>query len=425
MNLEDARKVYWLKSNHKTLGELLDDGFLDQARLEWAAEKAYDPMLKEAAKVILESKWTQPPKVKTNIPTNKVESNAKKSLAEIGVPLAKARSTIWPFGSKKGHPMGELVESKQLSLQDLGYAVDNARDENVKQAAIALSLVRLNQAVKEPVPSAGFVHIVSGGRSYAKQRETLFTLLQGMIFGGIIVAAFYFLSKSITRGAQPNPNAKSIGEIASSPAGIIALIIAFSSILLIGWFINFSIDRITKRIDKEIEQYRLGQEGEEKTVQLIVQALDGNWHLFRNITLPGRNKADLDLVIVGPPGVWVLEVKNFHGEYRNIGENWEYKRGNEWKAAHKSPSRQALNSAVRLGNFLKADNVKVFVNPAVVWANEENPPFIENPTVAVWSYNRLPDELGNIWHGEKLSKAERAKISEKLTTLCENKSSNK
>jgi hypothetical protein len=48
----------------------------------------------------------------------------------------------------------------------------------------------------------------------------------------------------------------------------------------------------------------------------------------------------------------------------------------------------------------------VFVNSAIVWANEESPIFVENPTVAVWTYNRLADELGNIWQGEKLSKAE-------------------
>ena len=54
--------------------------------------------------------------------------------------------------------MGALVEGKLLSLKDLGYAVENAWDEKVRQAAIALSLVRLNQAVLEPVPPAGFVH---------------------------------------------------------------------------------------------------------------------------------------------------------------------------------------------------------------------------------------------------------------------------
>jgi len=218
---------------------------------------------------------------------------------------------------------------------------------------------------------------------------------------------------------RPNPNAKSLAEVVSTPGGIIGLILAIGLLLLIWWIINSVPDWITKRLDKKIEEHRLGEEGEEQVVQLAIQALDGNWHLFRNISLPGRNKGDLDLVLVGPPGVWVLEVKNYRGEYRNIGENWEYRYGKKWITASKNPSKQAFNNALRLSNFLKADNLKVFVNTAVIWANQECPPIVENPSVAVWRYDRLADELGNIWQVEKLTKVERNKIVEKLTKLCE------
>ena len=78
-----------------------------------------------------------------------------------------------------------------------------------------------------------------------------------------------------------------------------------------------------------------------------------------------RNKGDLDIILVGPPGVWVLEVKNLKGEYRNIGETWEYRHGKKWKLVKGNPSRQALNNAFRLKNFLMADNLKLFVNPVV------------------------------------------------------------
>ena len=55
MNLEEARKVLWLKSNPRPLGELIEEGYLNTERLEWAAQWAYNPKLKEAAKLILES----------------------------------------------------------------------------------------------------------------------------------------------------------------------------------------------------------------------------------------------------------------------------------------------------------------------------------------------------------------------------------
>jgi hypothetical protein len=38
--------------------------------------------------------------------------------------------------------------------------------------------------------------------------------------------------------------------------------------------------------------------------------------------------------------------------------------------------------------------------------------------VAVWPLERLPDELGNVWQGEKVPAERRARIVEKLTRLC-------
>jgi hypothetical protein len=55
MNQEEARNVLWLRNNPRSLGELLDEGYLNQSRLQWAAEKAYDPTLKQAAQVILKT----------------------------------------------------------------------------------------------------------------------------------------------------------------------------------------------------------------------------------------------------------------------------------------------------------------------------------------------------------------------------------
>ena len=66
----------------------------------------------------------------------------------------------------------------------------------------------------------------------------------------------------------------------------------------------------------------------------------------------------------------------------------------EWKASYSNPSRQANNNSLKLKNFLKADGLNVFVNPTVVWANPESTLFIENPSVAIWQYNRLPDNSG-------------------------------
>ncbi len=360
-----------------------------------------------------------PPNTKAEQKPETLVINIKDTPIETGISFEKACSTPWPFPPYKGHPMGMLVESEQLSLKDLGYAIENAWDERVRQAATTFSLIRLNQVVQEPTPSAGFVHVVSGGRSYSEREQLRLALIEGMVLGWSTVILAALIWWLFSGALKPKPNAVTINEVVTSPTQLIVVIIVFAVLAFIGWALASIPDRITKRLEKQIEEHHRGQEGEENVVQLTIQALDGDWHLFRNIQLPGRNKGDLDLVLVGPPGVWALEVKNFNGKYRNIGENWQYQRGKKWKTLSKNPSRQARNNAYRLKNFLKADRLNAFVNDVIVWANPESPLFVENPSVTIWRYNRLADELGNIWQGEKLCKLEQNKIVTKLTKLCE------
>jgi hypothetical protein len=424
MNIEEARKVLWLKSNHRPLGELLDEGYLTKDRLEWAAKWAYNSNLQQAAKVILDALNRD-----SNIAQSEESQKAMAALVrdtgvKVGISLVKAHSTAWPFAPHKGQPMGKLVESELLTLRDLAYAVENAWDAKVRQAATVFSLIKLDQIVKEPVPSAGFVRVISGGRSYSERQQLYLASIQGVILGFLLTTSIFLLIWAVISSLRPNPSSRPITDYLSTPVGIIAMMLGIGMLAVGPLTVLFLQNWLTTRLDKQIEDHRRGKEGEEKVLQTIVQALDGNWHVFQNIKLAGLNQGDLDLVLVGPPGVWALEVKNFRGKYRNIGENWHYKQGKYWRNASKSPSRQATNSAIRLKNFLKADHLDVFVNSTVVWANSESPLTVENPSVTVWRYDRLPDELGNIWQGERLSEAERNKIVEKLTKLCEQQRNN-
>ncbi len=46
---------------------------------------------------------------------------------------------------------------------------------------------------------------------------------------------------------------------------------------------------------------------------------------------------------------------------------------------------------------------------------------VEDPSVAVWKLDRLPEELGNLWQDQSMGKEARAKILEKLTRMCSKK----
>lgn len=418
MSLEVARRVPWLRSRPRPLGELMDEGYLNASRLEWAAKNAYDPALKEAARVLLDwqSNSASPSIGQKQTPAQ--PSAAPPAPFPLAISLEKARSTKWPFGPLRGQLMGELSETRQVTLKDLGNLIDTAWDERVRQAAIALLLVRLDQVLREPPPPAGTVKVIQGGRSYSVHRQFTLTFLQGGIAGAVFVFGLWLFIGSLIKELTAHPS-KGMPATLSLPYGPVALVLALFLAAGIVWLGLLLFDRAMKILDKRIDNYRTGEEREDKVVEKVRQVLDGEWVLFRNVVLPGRRRADLDIVLVGPAGVWALEVKTLKGEFRNIGETWEWRAGKRWKPVARNPSRQAKKGAVALKQFLMADGIKTYVPEAVVWANEETNLAVDNPTVAVWTMDRLQDELGNLWHGERIPEPAREQVVEKLTRLCE------
>jgi hypothetical protein len=405
MTVQEARSVLWLRNNPRPLGELLDEGYLTRARLEWAAAKAHDPGLRQAAQVLLDEQEAQ-------------HAQTEAAPFPVGISMEDARATIWPFRPFKDRKMGGLVESLELSLKDLGYAIENAWEERVRRASIALMLLRLDQIVKEPKPPAGPLRVVSGGRSFAERRQLLLASIQGIVIGAALASSVFLFIFGAARESTSQPS-KPLSYFLATPARIVALVIVLAMFAGVFWLLPLLLDRFMKNLDKRIENYRKGGEGEDRVEIALRQALDGRWALFRNVVVPGRRKTDIDGVLVGPPGVWALEVKTLDGEYRNIGDEWDCRAGNQWKPAKAKPSWQADKNAIALKKFLAADGIKLYVDGAVVWANPDSPLTVENPSVAVWELDRLPDEVGNVWVEDKLTEATRNRIIEKLTQLCE------
>jgi hypothetical protein len=183
-------------------------------------------------------------------------------------------------------------------------------------------------------------------------------------------------------------------------------------------FLEWLLDRLEKKMDN----YRLGQEGENNVIDRMRHLLDGNWHLFRNVVLPGHNKSDIDAVLIGPLGIWALEIKNFSGEYRVIGDQWQLNKKQTWRPIKTDPTRQAVNNAKRLSDFIKNQHIKLWVTPVVVWANPGNTLTIQNSTTNIWRLEQLMDEIGNLCGNQKISEADQKVLVDKLTQLCHQQS---
>lgn len=96
-----------------------------------------------------------------------------------------------------------------------------------------------------------------------------------------------------------------------------------------------------------------GREGEERVVNSLVNSLGAGWYIFRNFVLPTENE-DIDVVLVGPGGIYAIEVDNYSG-----GMNFERSRcyiktpqGKFYRQRRRTDT-QITQTSAHLDTFLK------------------------------------------------------------------------
>ena len=148
--------------------------------------------------------------------------------------------------------------------------------------------MRLEQVVKEPEPLVGYIRPIKPVRSFSEKTQYNLTLFQGLILGGILGIAIVVFINQILVWINSDQTSKSFFDVVKTPYDFLIFGFVLLIIGLLYWLSSFLFNKIMNGLDKKIESYRLGEEGEEKIVQLILQTLDGRWNLFQNISLPGQ-----------------------------------------------------------------------------------------------------------------------------------------
>lgn len=91
----------------------------------------------------------------------------------------------------------------------------------------------------------------------------------------------------------------------------------------------------------ERQQARHGQQGEQQLTVALRWRLSAAWWLLPDVLLScdGEHLTQIDCVGVGPPGLFVVEVKRWTGAIRATGDRWARKEGARWMPCE-SPTRQ-------------------------------------------------------------------------------------
>ena len=166
--------------------------------------------------------------------------------------------------------------------------------------------------------------------------------------------------------------------------------------------------------------YSSGLQGEQITIEAL-QNLPDSYYLINDVNLP-NGYGNIDHVVLGSNGIFIIETKNFEGEIRCEGNNW-YQYKPEWKIPEeheiKSPSKQVKGNALKLKQYIESKNIfgkslRLWVEGIVVFTHDNVILHCDNPTVPVFKVNQLCHYVRNKESKVKFSSQELEKVAKIL-----------
>ncbi|MDD3492751.1 MAG: nuclease-related domain-containing protein [Candidatus Thermoplasmatota archaeon] len=147
--------------------------------------------------------------------------------------------------------------------------------------------------------------------------------------------------------------------------------------------------------------YKKGRTGEELVTKELKKKLDDDYYLINDLDLPD-SKGNIDHVVVGPTGIFVIETKNFTGHIVCDGDIWcrRYTNGLIFKKTDdrriKSISRQAKDNAMAVRKtILQEYGSSPWVQPVVVFTNPACKIEPTNPSTKICRITELDSYIKN------------------------------
>jgi len=441
--LRDARAVLWpfvaRGEKPRAIGALLDENRLTRQDLLWAVQEAHNEEVRQAAQRLLESPHR---------------------MADVAMTLEDARLIAWPF-RRLNRPLGKLVASGTVQVKDLRRAAWYAKDARLREAARVMLPVAMERreaekrrraAQKErqqateqaqsasPPPTAPALPSAQAAKPERVRphdhdseppKNGRIASAEAMTRPMTIIQGSDYLTQEVQRRYR-----KSVFVAAVALVLVLAGLCVILAIMAIE-FVNrktpalwlwplvavlllplfWLSDRFVE-VRQEEQNFRRGQLGESEVARLLRLGLGGDWTLFRNVKLPG-SKVDIDMVLLGPPGVFALEVKAYTGGYRYVKQHFYRRTMMAWHRMQHNPGRQARAAAGLLHAYITETlNESVWVEPRLVWVGPGQLE-LEEPEVYVWFLEKLGQETERLRAlPPRLSAEKRAAISGLLRGLC-------
>lgn len=131
----------------------------------------------------------------------------------------------------------------------------------------------------------------------------------------------------------------------------------------------------TKWLYQKMNAFSSGIHGESETAR-IISILPDSYRGYQNLKVKfNGGVSELDMVVVGPTGVFVIETKNMKGYIMGSYNNPQWvqhkvgRGGTPYSKNFYSPVKQVGTHVYRLANFLRGHSCRVYVDAMVYFSN--------------------------------------------------------
>lgn len=189
------------------------------------------------------------------------------------------------------------------------------------------------------------------------------------------------------------------------------------------FFVILVIMIIISASSREARKLKSGIDGEMKSLKILGKLSD-NYYLIPNLQIiVDGSKCEMDHVIVGSNGIFIVESKNHKGlivgreEDREFVQHKTGRNGGEYSKTFYSPIKQVNTHVYKLSQLLKKNGYRQWIEGAVLFTNREAHVRVSSRNTPVFSANEdnsksIVDYIENYESKQRINKDERKLIAE-------------
>ena len=162
-----------------------------------------------------------------------------------------------------------------------------------------------------------------------------------------------------------------------------------------------------KREQREIKS--AGNKGEAYFNNMLKSILRNDDVLIRNVCLQVNGKeAEIDSLIINNNGIFIVEVKNYNGRLYGDIDDFEWTKekvspgGNVFYKQVKNPIKQIKRQTYILSQFLKENNIRIWISGYAYFINGNSPVDDESVIYDIDEFDRIIHTPGNKFYDDKL-----------------------